>query len=63
MGNMDRFELESLKLAINRLLSERELGGEAYVEHFDLHKIAWARKLIDRIVADIQQARAPALAA
>jgi len=31
--------------------------------HFDLHKIAWARKLIDRIVADIQQARALELAA
>ena len=53
MGNTDRFELESLKLAIKRLLAERDLGGEAYAEHFDLHKISWSRKLIDRIVADI----------
>jgi len=63
MGNSDRIELESLKLACDRLLAEREQGGAAYEHFMDLHKISWARKLIDRIVADIEDARQPALAA
>jgi hypothetical protein len=63
MGNSDRFELESLKLACNRLLAEREVGGSAYENFMDLDKIAWARRLIDRIVADIEDARETDLAA
>jgi hypothetical protein len=63
MGSTDRLELESLKLACNRLLAEHELGGEAYLDHMDLHKVVWARKLLNRILADIEEARTRSLAA
>ena len=63
MVSTDRLELESLKLACNRLLAEHELGGEAYFDHMDLHKVAWARKLLNRILADIEEARVRSMAA